>query len=86
MKKAVFQHLLDDEASSGYGNPVPIVPGGFERLDIADLYARDALHHQDTPSGKIPVDLGNIQMRFTGKVVTEAVGVAPLAAVIQFRF
>jgi len=61
-----------------------VVAHRVQSLDIVNLDAADALQYQHAASGIVPVYLWNVEVAFAGKVGAEAVGVAPLTAVIQF--
>ena len=83
MEEAILKHLLDDDPCSVKGKLVTIHPGRIQSLDVINLDAMDAFQDEDPLSGIVPVDFGDVKIGLVGKVGSETVGVAPLAAVVH---
>ncbi len=83
VEEAVVQHFLDDEARGVHGDAVAVEAGGVEGGQIVDLDAAQPLLHHQAARRKFPVDARHVDVLFVREVLAEAVGVAPLAAIVQ---
>ena len=83
VEEAINERLLDDDLRGVEGNLMAVHPGDVQGLNVVHLDAADSLQDENPSSGVVPVDPGDVKIGFVGEVPPEAVGVAPLAAVVH---
>ena len=80
---SVFQHLFDNQAGRIAGDLVAVIASSDQRSLVVDLDAPQTLLDHHAARCKLPVNLWRVERRLLGEVLTKAVGVAPLAAIVK---
>ena len=83
MKEAVLEGHLEGDPHRPLGQAPPLDPGRGERVEVGDLDPPDPLQGQHPRGGGLPVNLRDVDVGVALEGRGEALGVLPLADVIE---
>ena len=83
VKEAVAEHLGEEDLHPALGQQLHVGAVGFQRLNIGDRNAIDALHHQHLLAAEIGDDFRHIERLGAGEVAAQLNGVGRFAHQVE---